>query len=80
MSRPAIVLAMEPSRTEHVLPEGLLQRLDTVGGVAPSEGCDEAHAGEEVRAPYEATYAFFYPAAMTATTSTLSRSLAPGQA
>jgi hypothetical protein len=43
-----------------------IQRLDTVGGVAPTEGCDEAHAGEEVRAPYQATYAFFYPA-MTAT-------------
>ena len=39
-----------------------IQRLDTVGGVAPTEGCDEAHAGEEVRAPYEATYTFFYPA------------------
>jgi hypothetical protein len=39
-----------------------IQRLDTVGGVAPAEGCDEAHAGEEARAPYEATYAFFYPA------------------
>jgi hypothetical protein len=34
--------------------------------VAPTEGCDQAHAGEEVRAPYQATYAFFYPA-MTAT-------------
>jgi hypothetical protein len=43
-----------------------IQRLDTAGGVAPAEGCDEAHAGEEVRAPYEATYSFFYPA-MTAT-------------
>ena len=39
-----------------------IQRLNTVGGVAPSEGCDEAHAGEEVREPYEATYAFYYPA------------------
>ncbi len=47
-----------------------IQRLDTVGGVAPTDGCDEAHAGEEVRAPYEATYAFFYPAAMTATPGT----------
>jgi hypothetical protein len=45
-----------------------VQRLDTVGGVAPAEGCDEAHAGEEARVPYEATYAFFYPA-MTATPS-----------
>jgi len=43
-----------------------VQRLDTVGGVAPAEGCDEAHAGAQVRAPYQATYAFFYPA-MTAT-------------
>jgi hypothetical protein len=42
-----------------------IQRLDTVGGVAPSEGCDEMHAGAEVRVPYQATYAFFYPA-MTA--------------
>src|SRR4051794_32255322 len=39
-----------------------IQRLDTSGGVAPSEGCDEAHAGTETREPYEATYAFFYPA------------------
>jgi hypothetical protein len=43
-----------------------VQRLDNVGGVAPAEGCDEAHAGAQVRAPYQATYAFFYPA-MTAT-------------
>jgi hypothetical protein len=43
-----------------------VQRLDTVGGVAPAEGCDEAHAGAHVRAPYQATYAFFYPA-VTAT-------------
>lgn len=39
-----------------------IQRLDTSGGVAPAEGCDEAHAGEEAREPYEATYAFFYTA------------------
>ena len=44
-----------------------IQRLDTVGGVAPAEGCDEAHEGEEARVPYEATYAFFYPAAEAAT-------------
>jgi uncharacterized protein DUF3455 len=41
-----------------------IQRLDTIGGAAPAEGCDEAHSGEEVRVPYEATYAFFYPAAV----------------
>ncbi|CAA9521006.1 MAG: hypothetical protein AVDCRST_MAG73-173 [uncultured Thermomicrobiales bacterium] len=42
-----------------------VQRLDTVGGAAPAEGCDQGRAGEEVRVPYEATYAFFYPAAPT---------------
>jgi hypothetical protein len=40
-----------------------VQRLDTVGGAAPSEGCDADHAGDEVRQPYEATYAFYYPSA-----------------
>lgn len=44
-----------------------VQRLDTVGGVAPAEGCDESHEGEEVRVPYEATYAFYYPASDAAT-------------
>jgi len=40
-----------------------IQRLDTAGGVAPTEGCDAAHAGAEVRVHYTATYAFYYPAA-----------------
>lgn len=43
-----------------------IQRLDTAGGVAPAEGCDKDHAGAETREPYEATYAFFYPAAPAA--------------
>jgi hypothetical protein len=38
-----------------------VQRLDTVGGTAPAEGCDADHAGEVVQQPYEATYAFYYP-------------------
>jgi hypothetical protein len=40
-----------------------VQRLATVGGAAPAEGCDADHAGDEVRQPYQATYAFYYPAA-----------------
>jgi Protein of unknown function (DUF3455) len=40
-----------------------VQRLDTSGGAAPAEGCDADHAGDEVRQPYEATYAFYYPSA-----------------
>ena len=43
-----------------------IQRLDTVGGVAPKKGCDADHAGEVARVPYTATYAFYYPAAPTA--------------
>jgi hypothetical protein len=38
-----------------------IQRLDTKGGVAPVEGCDQNHAGAEARQPYEATYALYYP-------------------
>jgi hypothetical protein len=40
-----------------------IQRLNTSGGIAPETGCDADHAGEEIRVPYEATYAFFYPSA-----------------
>jgi hypothetical protein len=40
-----------------------VQRLATVGGAAPAEGCDAAHAGAEARQSYRATYAFYYPAA-----------------
>lgn len=43
-----------------------IQRLDTAGGAAPAAGCDADHAGAETREPYEATYAFFYPAAPAA--------------
>jgi hypothetical protein len=37
--------------------KGIL-RIDTQGGVAPAQGCDEAHAGQEARVPYTATYLF----------------------
>jgi hypothetical protein len=33
-------------------------RVVTTGGLAPSQGCDEAHAGQESRVPYTATYLF----------------------
>jgi hypothetical protein len=36
-----------------------IQRLQTAGGKAPAEGCDQAHAGKEARIAYKATYAFF---------------------
>jgi hypothetical protein len=37
--------------------KGIL-RVSTVGGVAPAQGCDEAHNGAESRVPYTATYLF----------------------
>ena len=36
-----------------------IQRVDTIGGVAPSAGCDAAHAGAEVRVDYSANYDFY---------------------
>ena len=33
-------------------------RVNTVGGTAPTSGCDEAHAGSEQRVPYTAVYYF----------------------
>jgi hypothetical protein len=36
-----------------------IQRLSTVGGKAPSEGCDQAHLGKEARIAYKARYCFF---------------------
>jgi hypothetical protein len=36
-----------------------IQRIDTAGGVAPSAGCDSAHAGAEARVDYSANYDFY---------------------
>jgi hypothetical protein len=36
-----------------------IQRVNTLGGAAPTEGCDAAHAGQEVRVPYTAEYYFY---------------------
>jgi hypothetical protein len=38
-----------------------IQRLDTETGVAPAAGCDAAHVGSEVLAPYAADYFFYRP-------------------
>ncbi|RKP52449.1 hydroxyacid dehydrogenase [Trinickia fusca] len=48
-SRPGIAFAMQPSRTRHVLPAALVQRLDTVGRVldaAPMQRFDDERAGQ----------------------------------
>ncbi|HWT60357.1 MAG TPA: hydroxyacid dehydrogenase [Rhizobium sp.] len=47
MSRPAIVLAMQPSRTEYVLPDEILRRLNGIGRLLdpePLQHFDDAHA------------------------------------
>jgi Protein of unknown function (DUF3455) len=36
-----------------------IQRVDTMGGAAPAEGCDQAHAGKEVAIEYQADYYFY---------------------
>ena len=36
-----------------------IQRLHTAGGTAPSDGCNQASAGKEVRVPYTAEYRFY---------------------
>ncbi len=33
-----------------------IQRVETVGGTAPANGCDPAHSGAETRIAYSATY------------------------
>ena len=33
-------------------------RIDTKGGVAPTDACEQAQLGQEVRVPYTATYVF----------------------
>jgi Protein of unknown function (DUF3455) len=40
-----------------------IQRLDTVGGKAPSAGCDASHVGAKALVPYRANYFFYRSAA-----------------
>ena len=36
-----------------------VQRVQTVGGKAPLDGCSQAQAGKEARVPYQAAYYFY---------------------
>jgi hypothetical protein len=47
-----------------------IQRVNTVGGKAPADGCSQAQAGQEARVPYKATYLFFGAAPASAPRST----------
>ena len=44
-----------------LVPVTSVQRINTKGGKAPASGCDAAHSGGELRAPYSADYVFFAP-------------------
>jgi hypothetical protein len=37
----------------------IIQRLETVGGKPPAEGCDQSGSGKEVRVPFTAVYYFY---------------------
>jgi hypothetical protein len=43
-----------------------IQRLETVGGLRPTSGCDAEHAGAVARVPYEAVYYFYKPSSGSA--------------
>jgi len=58
-SIPWLLLDVKSSEGSSVFtPAKAILRISTKGGVAPPQGCDEAHAGAEARALYTATYVF----------------------
>jgi Protein of unknown function (DUF3455) len=56
--------AVDGGVTGLLTPVTAVQRLDTVGGIAPITGCDAAHANGTVAVPYTANY-YFYSGAST---------------
>ena len=57
---PWLLLAAKTTSGQGVFSQTLsIQRLYTVGGKAPADGCDQARSGKEARVPYRARYAFF---------------------
>ena len=62
-SVPWLLLSATPAADSK--PGGMLdgvafvRRSDTKGGGMPTQGCDAAHIGAEVQAPYSATYTFY---------------------
>jgi hypothetical protein len=57
---PWLLLEAKSNEGQGVLADiGWVQRVQTVGGKAPSTGCDKAHDGTETRVDYRATYYFY---------------------
>jgi hypothetical protein len=44
-------------------------RTETIGGVAPADGCDPDHEGKVTTVPYQATYSFLHPSDGLASTA-----------
>ena len=58
------------SGTGTLTPVSYVNRIDTVGGVAPTEGCDAAGIGKKIDVPYSATYLFYRNTAESKTAPT----------
>jgi hypothetical protein len=58
---PWLLLAIDSSGKGALAGTEYVQRVDTVGGVAPATGCDAAHAGATQDVEYRATYVFYAP-------------------
>ena len=62
---PWLLLQTQPNSTGQTIPRGELapvtyvRRYNTHGGVAPLSGCDAHQAGQSLRVPYTASYAFY---------------------
>jgi len=57
---PWLLLSAKSTSGKGVFSQALsIQRLFTVGGKAPAEGCDQAQSGKEARIAYKARYFFF---------------------
>jgi len=57
---PWLLLAAKPYGAEGELSKvSSIQRVNTVGGVAPTGGCDRTKVGQPVRVAYTADYVFF---------------------
>jgi hypothetical protein len=54
-----LLKAVNPARSGILTKVDFIRRSDTQGGIAPTTGCDEGHAGAVARVPYTATYTFY---------------------
>jgi hypothetical protein len=57
---PWLLIEVKSSEGKGVLSNvAWVQRVQTVGGKAPTSGCDKAHLGAETRVDYRAAYYFY---------------------